>query len=99
MRDVVGMIENGLVALTEECIKEILRKFPMLEAKREAVVDWTTNEPWGGTAHQITVANTQIARFEVGCSGTENPMMYRLYRKGPWFYVETEEVEKLLLEL
>lgn len=99
MRNVTDMLVERLSDLTKECFKEVLEKFPMLIEKREAVVDWTTNMPWSATAHQITVANTPIARFEVGCSSTENPMVFRLYRKGPLFFVEPEEVERLLWQV
>ena len=95
MIDAVSVIADRLVAPTDECIKEVLQKFPMLESKREAVVDWTTNEPWGGTVHRITVANTQVAVFEVGCKAT-GPTTFGVYRKGPSFCVEPEEVERLL---
>lgn len=99
MRDVVDMLADKLAALTDECMKEVLEKFPMLLDKRETVTDWTTYKPWGGTLHQIAIANTPIARFEVGCRATENPMMYRLYRIGPSFFVEPEDVERLLREI
>lgn len=98
MIDAVSMIANSLVDLTDECIQEVIQRFPMLVAKREAVVDWTTNEPWGGTLHRITVANTQIATFEVGCRAT-GPTTYGLYRKGPSFCVEPEDAERLLQEI
>lgn len=99
MENVVNMLAKRLEALTDECVKEVLVKFPMLAEKRETVVDWTTDRPWGGTVHQITVADVPIARFEVGCRQTENPMIYRFYRIGPSFTAEPEEVEKLLREV
>ncbi len=99
MRNVTDTLAKEMADLTEECFKEVLDKFPMMIKNREAVTDWVMRQPWGGTLHRITVADRQVAEFEVGCQSTESPAIYRLYRIGPSFLAEPEEIEKLLLGL
>ncbi len=80
----------------EDCYEDVLKKYPMLACNAERVTDWVINEPWGSVFHQIAVAETVIASFEVGCEATDNPAMYRVYRKGPMFLATIEEVEMML---
>lgn len=77
MKSVVDMLAERLSILTDECVKEVLIKFPMLAEKRETVVDWTTNRPWGGTVHQITVeamASCAVSNFFLDGTGKPTAM-------------------------
>ncbi len=93
------ILREEVSRVLEDCYKEVLKKYPMLAYNAERVTDWTINEPWGSVFHQIAVAETVIASFEVGCEATDNPTMYSVYRKGPVFLATAEEVKMILRRL